>query len=300
MAENKKTIFRGVGTALITPMRDGEVDYPALRTLIDRQVELGADALVICGTTGESATLSDTERRRCIASAIEYTDGRVPVIAGTGSNNIEKAASLSRYASDAGADALLVVTPYYNKATPEGLCRSFLHIARSASAPLILYNVPSRTGCDIPISVYRELARDERIVAVKEASGNPVAAQKIIAETDGALDVYSGNDELAGCVMALGGAGVISVVSNFLPDAMHRLTALCDGQSYIEAASLQRSLLPLCDALFSAVNPIPVKTALAMMGLCTYEMRLPLCRMSRQEEAQLREVMKRYGLLPEP
>lgn len=185
MAENKKTIFRGVGTALITPMRDGEVDYPALRTLIDRQVELGADALVICGTTGESATLSDTERRRCIASAIEYTDGRVPVIAGTGSNNIEKAASLSRYASDAGADALLVVTPYYNKATPEGLCRSFLHIARSASAPLILYNVPSRTGCDIPISVYRELARDERIVAVKEASGNPVAAQKIIAETDG-------------------------------------------------------------------------------------------------------------------
>lgn len=300
MAENKKTIFRGVGTALITPMRDGEVDYPALRTLIDRQVELGADALVICGTTGESATLSDTERRRCIASAIEYTDGRVPVIAGTGSNNIEKAASLSRYASDAGADALLVVTPYYNKATPEGLCRSFLHIARSASAPLILYNVPSRTGCDIPISVYRELARDERIAAVKEASGNPVAAQKIIAETDGALDVYSGNDELAGCVMALGGAGVISVVSNLLPDAMHRLTALCDGQSYIEAASLQRSLLPLCDALFSAVNPIPVKTALAMMGLCTYEMRLPLCRMSRQEEAQLREVMKRYGLLPEP
>lgn len=300
MAENKKTIFRGVGTALITPMRDGEVDYPALRTLIDRQVELGADALVICGTTGESATLSDTERRRCIASAIEYTDGRVPVIAGTGSNNIEKAASLSRYASDAGADALLVVTPYYNKATPEGLCRSFLHIARSASAPLILYNVPSRTGCDIPISVYRELARDERIVAVKEASGNPVAAQKIIAETDGALDVYSGNDELAGCVMALGGAGVISVVSNLLPDAMHRLTALCDGQSYIEAASLQRSLLPLCDALLSAVNPIPVKTALAMMGLCTYEMRLPLCRMSRQEEAQLREVMKRYGLLPEP
>lgn len=300
MAENKKTIFRGVGTALITPMRDGEVDYPALRTLIDRQVELGADALVICGTTGESATLSDTERRRCIASAIEYTDDRVPVIAGTGSNNIEKAASLSRYASDAGADALLVVTPYYNKATPEGLCRSFLHIARSASAPLILYNVPSRTGCDIPISVYRELARDERIVAVKEASGNPVAAQKIIAETDGALDVYSGNDELAGCVMALGGAGVISVVSNLLPDAMHRLTALCDGQSYIEAASLQRSLLPLCDALFSAVNPIPVKTALAMMGLCTYEMRLPLCRMSRQEEAQLREVMKRYGLLPEP
>lgn len=300
MAENKKTIFRGVGTALITPMRDGEVDYPALRTLIDRQVELGADALVICGTTGESATLSDTERRRCIASAIEYTDGRVPVIAGTGSNNIEKAASLSRYASDAGADALLVVTPYYNKATPEGLCRSFLHIARSASAPLILYNVPSRTGCDIPISVYRELARDEHIVAVKEASGNPVAAQKIIAETDGALDVYSGNDELAGCVMALGGAGVISVVSNLLPDAMHRLTALCDGQSYIEAASLQRSLLPLCDALFSAVNPIPVKTALAMMGLCTYEMRLPLCRMSRQEEAQLREVMKRYGLLPEP
>ena len=300
MAENKKTIFRGVGTALITPMRDGEVDYPALRTLIDRQVELGADALVICGTTGESATLSDTERRRCIASAIEYTDGRVPVIAGTGSNNLEKAASLSRYASDAGADALLVVTPYYNKATPEGLCRSFLHIARSASAPLILYNVPSRTGCDIPISVYRELARDERIVAVKEASGNPVAAQKIIAETDGALDVYSGNDELAGCVMALGGAGVISVVSNLLPDAMHRLTALCDGQNYIEAASLQRSLLPLCDALFSAVNPIPVKTALAMMGLCTYEMRLPLCRMSRQEEAQLREVMKRYGLLPEP
>ena len=193
-----------------------------------------------------------------------------------------------------------MVTPYYNKATPEGLCRSFLHIARSASAPLILYNVPSRTGCDIPISVYRELARDERIVAVKEASGNPVAAQKIIAETDGALDVYSGNDELAGCVMALGGAGVISVVSNLLPDAMHRLTALCDGQSYIEAASLQRSLLPLCDALFSAVNPIPVKTALAMMGLCTYEMRLPLCRMSRQEEAQLREVMKRYGLLPEP
>ena len=296
MAENKKTIFRGVGTALITPMRDGEVDYPALRTLIDRQVELGADALVICGTTGESATLSDTERRRCIASAIKYTDGRVPVIAGTGSNNIEKAASLSRYASDAGADALLVVTPYYNKATPEGLCRSFLHIARSASAPLILYNVPSRTGCDIPISVYRELARDERIVAVKEASGNPVAAQKIIAETDGALDVYSGNDELAGCVMALGGAGVISVVSNLLPDAMHRLTALCDGQSYIEAASLQRSLLPLCDALFSAVNPIPVKAALNQLGFQVGPLRMPLTEMEPEHQAQLKQAMIDFGI----
>lgn len=298
MAKNKKTIFRGVGTALVTPMKNGEVDYPALRGLIDRQVELGADALVICGTTGESATLSDTDRRSCIAAAIEYTNGRLPVIAGTGSNNIEKAAALSRYASDAGADALLVVTPYYNKATPEGLCRSFLHIADSSAAPLILYNVPSRTGCDIPMSVYRELARDGRIAAVKEASGNPAAAQKIIAETDGALDVYSGNDELAGCVMSLGGAGVISVISNLLPTEMHRLTELCDAQRCMEAAELQRSLLPLCDALFAAVNPIPVKTALAMMGLCGYEMRLPLCRMSDTEEARLADVLRRYGLLP--
>lgn len=300
MEKDKKSVFRGVGTALITPMKDGGIDYPALRSLIERQIRLGADAIVICGTTGESATLSDAERRRCISAAIEYADGRLPVIAGTGSNNIEKAASLSRYASDAGADALLVVTPYYNKATPEGLCRSFLHIADSSDAPLILYNVPSRTGCDIPMEVYRRLASDGRIVGVKEASGNPIAAQKIIAATGGALDVYSGNDELAGCIMALGGVGVISVVSNLLPGTMHRLISLCDSQRYDEAAALQRSLLPMCDALFTAVNPIPVKTALAMMGLCSYEMRLPLCRMSEGEETALRAVLRSYGLTGDP
>ena len=223
MSETKKCIFKGAASALVTPFWDGEVDYIALGRLIDFQIEGGIDALVICGTTGECATLSDKEYREVLAFALEKADGRVPMIAGSGSNNIATAIERSKFASRLGYDALLCVTPYYNKATDKGLVKSYTAIADAAEKPIILYNVPSRTGTNISLNVYRELSEHENIVGVKEASGNISAVAKLIAEHGDKLDVYAGNDDQTLPLLSMGGLGVISVVSNVIPREMSDL-----------------------------------------------------------------------------
>jgi len=297
MSNLKTSVFTGAATAIITPFKNGLVDYPRFGELIDRQINGGIDALVIAGTTGEASTLSHEEHCEVLRYAAEHVAGRVPIIAGTGSNDTAYGIELSRYACDVGYDALLVVTPYYNKATPKGLIRNFLDTANATNKPIILYNVPSRTGVNIPLSVYKELAKHERIVATKEASGNLSAIAQIRDECGDALDVYSGNDDQIVPIMALGGKGVISVVSNLLPLETHELTAACLAGDFKKGAELQLKYLKLINALFCEVNPIPVKTAAALMGLCSEELRLPLCEMEPQNLEKLSGVMKAYGLI---
>ena len=293
----KQIVFEGAAAALITPFRGGAVDFDAFGRLIDFQIAAGTDALVIAGTTGEGSTLTDEEHRACLRYAAERTAGRVPVIAGTGSNDTDYAISLSRYACEVGCDALLLVTPYYNKATPRGLIRSFLAVAEATDRPIILYNVPSRTGVNIPLSVYEELAKHERIVATKEASGNLSAIAAVAAELSDTLALYSGNDDQIVPIMSLGGRGVISVLSNILPRETHEMCRrMLDGDTK-GAAALQLGYLRLINALFCEVNPIPVKTACAMMGLDTGELRLPLCEMEEEHRALLEREMRAAGLI---
>ena len=294
---NKNTIFRGAAVAIITPFKDGAVDYDCLGRLIDRQIESSTDAIVICGTTGESSTLTDEEHRECIRYCVERTAGRVPVIAGTGSNDTDYAIDLSRYACEVGADALLLVTPYYNKATPKGLIKSFTAVADAATKPIILYNVPSRTGVNITLPVYKELAKHERIVAVKEASGNISQIAALFAECGDSLDIYSGNDDQIVPILSLGGKGVISVLSNVVPRETHDICQLYFDGKTTESAKLQLELLKLANTLFCEVNPVPVKTAMSLLGYCTEEMRLPLCEMEDANREKLISVMKEYKLL---
>lgn len=293
----KKTIFTGAATALVTPILGGEIDYISLGRLIDRQIESGIDALVICGTTGESSTLSDIEHRSVLEFALERAGGRVPMIAGTGSNDTAHAVKTSRFASALGYDGLLVVTPYYNKATDKGLIKSFTSIADAASCPVMLYNVPTRTSCNITLPVYRELAKHENIVAVKEASGNISAVAELIAECGDMLDVYSGNDDQTLPILSLGGKGVISVVSNLIP---HETSLICrkwlDGD-IDECRRLHEKYLKLMKIMFCEVNPIPVKTALSMMGLCSAEMRLPMCEIGVENRERLKGTLKEYKLI---
>ena len=294
---NKQTVFRGSAVAIVTPFCNNVVDYDALGRLIDRQIESSTDAIVICGTTGESSTLTDEEHRECIRYCVERSAGRVPVIAGTGSNDTDYAIDLSRYACEVGADALLLVTPYYNKATPKGLIKSFTAVADATDKPIILYNVPSRTGVNITLPVYKELAKHERIVAAKEASGNISAIAELIAECGDSLDVYSGNDDQIVPILSLGGKGVISVLSNVVPRETHDICQLYfDGKTQ-DAAKLQLKLLKLANTLFCEVNPVPVKTAMGLLGLCSDEMRLPLCEMDDANREKLISVMKSYNLI---
>ena len=294
---NKQTVFRGSAVAIVTPFCNNVVDYDALGRLIDRQIESSTDAIVICGTTGESSTLTDEEHRECIRYCIERAAGRVPVIAGTGSNDTDYAIDLSRYACEVGADALLLVTPYYNKATPKGLIKSFTAVADATDKPIILYNVPSRTGVNITLPVYKELAKHERIVAAKEASGNISAIAELIAECGDCLDVYSGNDDQIVPILSLGGKGVISVLSNVVPRETHDICQLYFDGKTTEAAKLQLKLLKLANTLFCEVNPVPVKTAMGLLGLCSDEMRLPLCEMDDANREKLISVMKSYNLI---
>ena len=229
--------------------------------------------------------------------AVEKIEGRVPMIAGTGSNDTAYGIELSKYACEVGADALLLVTPYYNKATPKGLIKSFLETAEATDKPIILYNVPSRTGCNISLPVYKELAKHERIVAVKEASGNLSTIAELIAECGDSYDIYSGNDDQIVPIMSLGGKGVISVLSNVMPEETHRMTELCLNGDFKSAAELQLKYLKLINALFCEVNPVPVKTAMAEMGWCDVEMRLPLCEMDDANKAKLLAAMKAHGLI---
>lgn len=294
---NKQTVFRGAAVAIVTPFCNNVVDYDALGRLIDRQIESSTDAIVICGTTGESSTLTDEEHRECIRYCVERAAGRVPVIAGTGSNDTDYAIELSRYACEVGADALLLVTPYYNKATPKGLIKSFTAVADATDKPIILYNVPSRTGVNITLPVYKELAKHERIVAAKEASGNISAIAELIAECGDCLDVYSGNDDQIVPILSLGGKGVISVLSNVVPRETHDICQLYFDGKTTEAAKLQLKLLKLANTLFCEVNPVPVKTAMGLLGLCSDEMRLPLCEMDNANREKLISVMKSYNLI---
>ncbi|MBQ8508307.1 MAG: 4-hydroxy-tetrahydrodipicolinate synthase [Clostridia bacterium] len=297
MSTQKSTIFTGAAVAIVTPFTNNQVNYDELGALIERQIAGSTDAIVICGTTGESSTLTDEEHRECIRFCVEKVAGRVPVIAGTGSNDTDYAIDLSRYACDVGADALLLVTPYYNKATPKGLIKSFTAVADASSKPIILYNVPSRTGVGITLPVYKELAKHERIVAVKEASGNLSAIAELFAECGDSLDVYSGNDDQIVPILSLGGKGVISVLSNVIPKETHDICQNWFDGNVKASADLQLKYLKLANALFYEVNPVPVKTAMSLMGFCNEEMRLPLCEMADENKAKLIAVMKEYKLI---
>lgn len=292
----KKTIFTGAGVAIITPMfEDGNVNYDKLGEIIEEQIAGGTDSIIICGTTGEASTLSDEEHIQCIRYTIEKVGGRIPVIAGTGSNDTEYAKWMSVEAAQAGADGLLLVTPYYNKTSQRGMVAHFVTVADAVDIPVILYNVPSRTGCRIEIPIYKELAGHPNIVAAKEASGDISLVARLAAETD--LDIYSGNDDQTVAVMSLGGKGVISVASNVIPKVMHDMTELALKGDFKKAAELQLKYLELMNALFSDVNPIPVKEAMNLMGKQVGECRLPLVKMESGKAEALRDVLRKYGLV---
>lgn len=293
----KKTLFEGVATALVTPMhRDGSIDYKSLDKLVDWQIEEGINALVACGTTGEASTLTDEEHREVIARVVKRANKRVPVIAGTGSNDLDYALSLTKYACDAGADAVLTVTPYYNKATQAGLEKMFTILAENSKAPVILYNVPSRTGVNIEPATYRKLADHENIIAIKEANGNISKIVETMSYVSGKLDMYSGNDDQIVPIMSLGGKGVISVVSNILPRKTSELCVKFLNGDVEGAAKLQFDLHAVIDSLFSEVNPIPVKAAMAKMGFGTNTLRLPLTPMSEGKYEVMLNLMREQGL----
>lgn len=292
-------IFKGAGVAIVTPMYDnGEVNYDKLGELLEEQIAGGTDAIIICGTTGESSTLSHEEHLDVIRYAINKVAKRRPVIAGTGSNCTQTAVYLSQEAEKAGADALLLVTPYYNKATQKGLKLHYTEIANSVSLPIILYNVPSRTGCNILPETLADLVTNvKNIVGVKEASGNISQAAKIMSLIGDKVEMYSGNDDQIVPIMSLGGCGVISVLSNVAPRQTHDIVAAYLEGDVKKSCELQLKAIDLVDALFCEVNPIPVKTALNLMGKEVGPMRGPLCEMEEHNVARLKKAMEDYGLL---
>ena len=291
-------IFKGAGVAIVTPMKDNQdVNYDKLEELINIQIAEGTDAIIIAGTTGESSTLTMEEHKDVIKAAVEFTKGRIPVVAGTGSNCTRTAIQLSQEAEEAGAAGLLIVTPYYNKATQQGLISHYSQIADSTKCPIIMYNVPGRTGCNLlPETVAELFKTKDNIVGLKEATGNMAQASKTMYLTDGKLDMYSGEDGLVLPLLSIGALGVISVWSNVAPAKVHQLC-----QSYFDgdlktAQKLQREAIPLVDALFSEVNPIPVKTAMNLMGLQVGPLRSPMCEMGADNAKKLAQVMKEYGI----
>ena len=293
----KQPVFTGSGVAIITPFTNDGVDYTALADLLEFQLQNGTDAIIVCGTTGEAATMSPMERVRTIQTVVDKVGGRVPVIAGTGSNCTESAISQSKEAVEAGVDGVLVVTPYYNKATQRGLVRHYQAIADRVTKPVILYNVPSRTGVKCTAETYAALAEHPNIAGVKEASGDFALIQKIRELCPEDFYIWSGNDDETAAIMLQGGVGVISVAANVAPEAMHRLTHACLRGDFVTGSRIPQELRRLCDALFWEVNPIPVKTALAMMGRCREIFRLPLCEMEEANRERLREVLSAYDLL---
>mgnify|MGYP001079526467 FL=1 len=293
----KQPIFTGSGTAIVTPFTNDSVDYPALGRLLDFQLEGGADAIIVCGTTGEAVTMSYVERMRAIETVVRHVDGRVPVIAGTGSNSTENAITLSKDAVLAGVDGLLVVTPFYNKATQRGLIRHYTAVADAVTRPVILYHVPSRTGVRCTAETYAALAKHPNIAGVKEAGGDLALVQKTRELCPEDFYIWSGNDDETAPIMLFGGKGVISVAANVMPREMHELTAACLRGDFTAAGRMQLKLRKLCEALFWEVNPIPVKTALAMMGYCQEVFRSPMCEMEPENRERLRTVLAEYGLI---
>lgn len=291
-------IFKGAGVAIVTPMKNNEeVNYDKLEELINEQIDAGTDAIVIAGTTGESSTLDMEEHEKVIRSAVEFTKHRVPVVAGTGSNCTRTAIQLSQEAEADGVDGLLIVTPYYNKATQAGLVKHYTQIARNTKLPIIMYNVPGRTGCNLMPETVAELFHSEQnLVGLKEATGNLAQASKTMYLTDGKLDLYSGEDGLVVPLMSIGAIGVISVWSNVAPAKVHQMCESFFKGDIETARRLQLEALPLVDALFSEVNPIPVKKALNLMGKEAGPLRAPLCEMGADNAAKLANVMKEYGI----
>ena len=292
-------IFEGAGVAIITPMKqDGSVDFDELRKIIDFQIDNGTDSIIICGTTGESSVLSDEEHMECFRVAVDQVNGRVPVIAGSGSNCTESAIHYSKEAQKYGADAVLLVTPYYNKATQKGLIRHYTAIANEVpDTPIILYNVPSRTGCNLAPATVVSLAKNvKNIVGIKAASGDLSQIAKMMSMADGCIDLYSGNDDQVLPILSLGGVGVISVLSNVAPRQTHDMVAKFLEGDVKGAAKIQLDAIPLINALFCEVNPIPVKTALNLMGMQVGPTRMPLCEMEPENEARLAKAMKDFGI----
>ena len=292
-------IFTGAGVAIVTPFNaDGSINYNKLEELIDFHCNNGTDSIIICGTTGESATLSEAEHVECIKKAVEFTKGRIPVVAGTGSNSTQTAIELSAAAAEAGVDGLLVVTPYYNKATQTGLVKHYSMIAEAAKAPIIMYSVASRTGCNINPETAAELFKNvDNIVGIKEASGNISQVAKIMNLTDGKIDLYSGNDDQIVPILSLGGIGVISVLSNVAPKETHDICAKWFAGDMKGSRELQLRALPLVDALFSEVNPIPVKKAMELLGHEMGGLRMPLTELTKPNEEKLLKAMREFGVL---
>ena len=290
----KTPLFSGVCTALVTPFLDGRVNYPMMEMLLRRQIDAGIRAVVVCGTTGESPTLSDREKLTLFARCKAYAGDDCTIIAGTGSNSTAHAVELSAAAQEAGADAVLVVSPYYNKATPEGLYTHYLTIAGSIDIPLIIYNVPSRTGVDIPVSVYKELSAVSNIAGVKEASADITKIAKILSRCPDDFCVWSGNDDQIIPVMGLGGQGVISVLSNVLPVQTRTMVQSALAGDFQTASAMQCRFLPLIEQLFCEVNPIPVKTAMKLIGYDCGGCRLPLTEMSRENAEKMRTLLSEF------
>lgn len=292
----KKFIFKGCGTAIITPFTEDSVDFEEMRRLIEFQIKEGADAIVVCGTTGESSTMTMEEKKETIRFTIDVVNKRIPVIAGTGSNCTKSAIAMSQYAESVGADAVLVVTPYYNKTTQEGLIAHYKAIATSVKTPIIIYNVPSRTGLNITPKTCLELSKIENIVAIKEASGNIAQIAEISNLCKDNLAIYSGNDDSIIPVLSLGGLGVISVLSNIIPHDVHTMTQAYFDGDVNKAAAIQLNTLKLTSALFSEVNPIPIKAACNFMGFHVGVPRLPLIEMSESGQLRLKQEMMDYGI----
>ena len=293
----KDTIFKGCGTAIATPFTKNGVNFDEFGKLLENQIEAGVDAIIVCGTTGESATMSETEKKETIKFAIDKVAKRTKVVVGTGSNNTKSAIEMSKFAEEEGADALLIVTPYYNKTTQKGLIEHYKAIAKEVSLPIIMYSVASRTGVNIMPETCLELSKVDNIVAIKEASGNISQVAKIAALCKDNLDIYSGNDDQIIPVLSLGGKGVISVLSNVMPEYTHRMTYKYFNGDVEEATKMQLDVIDLIDALFKEVNPIPVKYALNLMGYNFGIPRMPLIELSDSNKEKMKEIMKKHNLI---
>lgn len=296
----KNPIFTGAGCAIVTPFTETDlekIDYHLFEKLVDEQINNGTDAIIVCGTTGEKSTLADHENTELIKAAVSAAGKRVPVIAGTGSNDTKKAVKLSNIAEAMGVDGLLVVTPYYNKCSQEGLIKSYSFIEKNVSTPIILYNVPSRTGVNIKPEIYKELSKFPLINGIKEANGDISAFAKTVSLCGEDLNYYSGNDDQITAFMSLGACGVISVLSNILPSVTHDITKYALNGNFRQSLKLQADYLDICNALFCDVNPIPVKYALHLMGKCSPACRLPLCEMSESNKQKVKNALRKHEII---
>lgn len=293
----KKLIFEGCGTAIVTPFTNDGVNFEELKKLVEFQIENEVDAIIVCGTTGEASTMTEKEKKETIKFVIDVVAGRTKVVVGTGSNNTKSAVEMSKFAEEVGADAILVVTPYYNKTTQQGLIAHYTEIAKAVNLPIIMYSVPGRTGVNILPETCKELSKIENIVAIKEASGNISQVAKIASLCGNDLAIYSGNDDQIIPVLSLGGKGVISVISNVMPKYTHDMTKKYFEGKIEEATKMQLDVIDLTDALFVEVNPIPVKYALNLMGYNFGIPRLPLIEMSDKNKELMKDVMKKHQLI---